>query len=91
MLRSRAAWLRARQDERRRGGVVNAELINVALEQMARRLARDDVRRNAELAASPDGVPPPAHSWRPLDLIELGSVKPQPPDIGGLIYAANGM
>ena len=27
------------------------------------------------------------HSWQPLDLVELGSVKPQPPDLGGLLYS----
>ena len=26
------------------------------------------------------------HSWQPLDLVELGSVKPEPPDLGGLLY-----
>jgi hypothetical protein len=29
---------------------------------------------------------PASHSWQPLDLIELGSVKPQPADLGGLLY-----
>ena len=28
----------------------------------------------------------PEHTWRPLDLIELGSESPQAPEIGGLFY-----
>jgi AAA domain len=28
----------------------------------------------------------PAHTWRPLDLIELGSEPPMPPDLGELFY-----
>jgi hypothetical protein len=27
------------------------------------------------------------HTWRPLDLVDLGSEKPKPPDLGGLLYS----
>jgi hypothetical protein len=30
---------------------------------------------------------PPEHTWHPLDLIELGSDLPEPPDLGGLFYS----
>lgn len=30
--------------------------------------------------------PPAPHSWRSLDLVDIGSEPPRPPDIGGLFY-----
>ena len=35
----------------------------------------------------PEGTTPPEHTWRRLDLIELGSREPKPPDLGGLLYS----
>jgi hypothetical protein len=38
-----------------------------------------------------DQKPPSAteHTWRPLDLLELGDKPPEPPAIGGLLYAGH--
>jgi AAA domain/Toprim-like len=38
-------------------------------------------------AVGPDSITASAaHTWHPLDLIELGSAPPDPPEIGGLLY-----
>jgi AAA domain len=41
------------------------------------------MRQNAVVAATESDA---EHTWRPLDLVELGSQKPQPPEVGGLFY-----
>jgi hypothetical protein len=61
---------------------LNALLARTDVEQR-----REDTRRNARVAAGADeATDQPEHTWRPLDLIELGSEEPKPPDLGGLLY-----
>jgi hypothetical protein len=48
----------------------------------------NDARPSVEDVLYPGVTSPTRHTWTPLDLIELGSQKPKPPDLGGgLLYS----
>ena len=61
------------------GEQVSVDLTGIE-EEIAERQERDAARRPRLLEALPD------HTWRALDLLELGKAKPEPPSISGLFY-----
>jgi hypothetical protein len=63
--------------------VIEITKMNALLTRTEALLAREQILRNAELAAA---GPEAEHTWRALDLIDLGSQEPKPPEIGGLFY-----
>jgi hypothetical protein len=65
---------------------MDVERMNAVLANTAMELVREEIRRNAEVAAGPEATGEPKHSWHARDLIELGSESPKPPEIGGLFY-----